>query len=77
MKARRFAVYVIACLSAGISAAGDQLAVDGALDMRWVHATGEASYLDGGLGSLRFDSDHEDLRLGRAFMAARLGCRTS
>ncbi len=72
MHARRCVLGAIACLLAGFAAAGDQLNIDGALDMRWVHATGDTSFLDGGLGNLRFDPDHEDLRLGRAFMAARL-----
>jgi hypothetical protein len=48
------------------------LSVDGLLDLRWVHATGPLSYLDGGIGSLRFDPEHEDLRLGRAMLASRL-----
>jgi hypothetical protein len=72
MDARHSTMGMIACLYAGLAGAGDQLNVDGTLDVRWVHATGEPSYLDGGLGNLRFDPDHQDLRLGRAFMAARL-----
>jgi hypothetical protein len=61
-----------ACLSAKTAAAGDQLDVTGQLDMRWIQASGETSYLNGGLGALRFDPDHEGLRLGRAFLASRL-----
>ena len=61
-----------ACLWAGYAAAGDQLNVIGELDVRWIHATGETSYLNGGVGTLRFDPDHEDLRLGHAFLAPRL-----
>lgn len=71
MKAR-LAVCAVAWLYAGAAPAGDQLNVDGALDVRFLHATGDPSFLDGGLGTLRFDPDHEGLRLGRAFMAARL-----
>jgi hypothetical protein len=66
----------MACLLASlwtqVSLADDRLDVVGALDVRWVHTTGEVSYLNGGLGILRFDPDHEDLRLGRAFLAPRL-----
>jgi hypothetical protein len=51
---------------------GDQFDVIGAVDVRWVHATGALSYLNGGPGILRFDPEHEDLRLGRAFLAPRL-----
>jgi hypothetical protein len=53
-----------------VAAAGqDRLTVDGAIDLRWVHATGETSFLNGGLGILRFDPDHEGVELGRAFVA--------
>jgi hypothetical protein len=58
-----------AALSTGECSAQDRLSVDGDLDLRWVHATSDTSYLNGGLGDLRFDSDHEGLRLGRAFLA--------
>ena len=51
------------------AAAQDRLSVNGDVDLRWVHATGETSYLNGGLGDLRFDPDHEEIRLGRAFLA--------
>lgn len=61
----------IACLLASVwtqgASADDRLDVIGALDVRWVHATGELSYLNGGLGITRFDPEHEDFRLGRAF----------
>jgi hypothetical protein len=50
----------------------DRLSVSGDLDLRWVHATGESSYLNGGLGILRFDPQHEDAQFGRAFLAATL-----
>jgi hypothetical protein len=43
--------------------------VDGDVDVRWVHATGETSFLNGGLGLLRFDPDHDGVELGRAFLA--------
>ncbi len=49
--------------------AQDRLSVSGDVDLRWVHSTGETSYLNGGLGILRFDPQHEDVRFGRAFLA--------
>ena len=61
-----------ACLLAGFASAGDQLNVTGVLDLRWIHAEAATSYLNGGMGALRFDPDHDGVRLGRAFIAARL-----
>jgi hypothetical protein len=37
-----------------------------------VHAAGDTSYLNGGLGILRFDPDHEGFEIGRAFIAPTL-----
>lgn len=71
-----FAVRCLACLlgvlGAAVAHAQWQLDVPGAIDVRWVHATGAESYLNGGLGILRFDPEHEGLELGRAFVAPRL-----
>src|ERR1700680_286205 len=55
--------------STATAEAQDRLTVDGDIDLRWVHATGESSFLNGGLGDLRFDPNHEGVRLGRAFLA--------
>lgn len=67
---------LIACLLVGVwtqgASADDRLDVVGALDVRWVHASGELSYLNGGLGITRFDPEHEDFRLSRAYLAPRL-----
>jgi hypothetical protein len=52
--------------------AQDLLSVSGDVDFRWVHAIGETSYLNGGLGILRFDPQHEDAQFGRAFLAPTL-----
>jgi hypothetical protein len=52
--------------------AQERLSVSGDVDLRWVHATGESSYLNGGLGILRFDPQHEDVQFGRAFLASTL-----
>jgi hypothetical protein len=59
-------------LLAGTAAAQDRLDVTGDIDLRWVHATGDTSYLNGGLGVLRFDPSHEGVELGRAFVAPTL-----
>lgn len=40
-----------------------------ALDVRGVSSDGRASFLDDGQGKLRFDADHEGIRLGRLRMA--------
>lgn len=66
--------WVLCCLAiwAGGAGAQDRLSVFGDVDLRWVHATGETSYLNGGLAALRFDPDHEGLQFGRAFIAPTL-----
>jgi hypothetical protein len=46
----------------GLARAGDW---DLALDLRAVDSDGRTSFLDNGQGKLRFDADHEGLRLGR------------
>ncbi len=43
-----------------------------ALDLRAVSSDGQRSFLDNGLGKLRFDEDHQGLQLGRARMAVNL-----
>jgi hypothetical protein len=55
-----------------VAGAQDRLTVNGDVDLRWVHATGDTSYLNGGLGILRFDPDHEGIQFGRAFIAPSL-----
>ena len=46
---------------------------DASLDLRLVQSDGRDSYIDGGLGKLRFDSHDEGLQLGRARLAWRDG----
>jgi hypothetical protein len=55
----RLAVCALACASA--RGADWELA----LDLRAVDSDGRRSFLDDGLGKLRFDEDHEGIRLGR------------
>jgi hypothetical protein len=62
-------VTALAAFAPPRAGAQDRLTLDGDLDVRWVHATGEPSFLNGGLGLLRFDPAHEGLELGRAFLA--------
>jgi len=66
--ARRLLPWVLVFWTAG-AAAQDRVTVSGDLDLRWVQASGVPAYLNGGLGLLRFDPDHEGIRLGRAFLA--------
>jgi hypothetical protein len=68
----RFYACLAAALCAAPALADDRLTAVGAVDVRWVHSTSDLSYLDGGLGKLRFDQDDTGLRLGRAFVASRL-----
>ncbi len=67
---------VAVLLSLGLHAlacrAGDRLEVRGELDLRLVDSDASPSFLEGGLGRQRFDPDHDGLRLGRAFVVARL-----
>jgi hypothetical protein len=68
----RWAFRLILCSFAfwtAAAAAQDRLSVNGDVDLRWVHATGERSFLNGGLGDLRFDPAHEGVRLGRVLLA--------
>lgn len=60
---------VVLWATAGAVTAQDRLSVNGDIDLRWVHATGDTSYLSGGLGVLRFDPEHEGVQLGRAYLA--------
>jgi hypothetical protein len=58
-RAALLAAVALGC--AGAAAASD---FDFSADVRAVHSQGEPSYLDGGLGKLRFDPDHDGLQLG-------------
>ncbi len=68
---RRIRGLVLCSLALWTAASGaqDRLTVNGDVDLRWVHATSVTSYLNGGLGILRFDPDHEGFQFGRAFVA--------
>ncbi len=72
MRSRSGAALLLVAWCARAAAGGDQLALDGELDLRWLHSSAEPSFLNGGVGTLRFDPGHEDVRLGRAFLAPRL-----
>jgi hypothetical protein len=71
MRPRSVAAWLLAGAWAHFAYAADQLDVTGQVDVRWVHAADDLSYLNGGLGTLRFDSEHEGLRLGRVLLAPR------
>jgi hypothetical protein len=59
---------LLACIGYGAHAE-----IEASLDLRLVDSNGRDSYLDGGLGKLRFDSDDDGLQLGRARFAWRGG----
>lgn len=70
----RFLIYifVLAMLVVATSAsAGDPLDVHLGVDVRAVHSTSNESFINGGYGATRFDNDHEGLRLGVAYLAAK------
>jgi hypothetical protein len=71
---RLLAAMVLVCAAVGVRPihAQDRLSVFGELDMRLVSASGGSSFMDGGLGTLRFDSEHDGLRFGHALLASRL-----
>ncbi len=62
------------CAMAGVAAAGesDRHVFEAAVDVSWARADSDlASWLEGGNGKLRFDEDHDGLRLSRAFVDYR------
>jgi len=61
-----------AVLGAPLAAAQDRFTTIAELDLRWVAAQGTNSYLNGGDGVLRFDPQHDDLRLGHVMLDSRL-----
>jgi hypothetical protein len=70
----RWAQRLLLCgiaLGTADAAAQDRLSVAGDIDVRWVNASGDLSFLNGGPGILRFDPEHEDIRLGRVFLAPK------
>lgn len=61
-----------ACASLLLGAASAAHAeVEASLDLRLVDSDGRTSYMDGGLGKLRYDGKHEGLQLSRARLAWR------
>jgi hypothetical protein len=59
----RATALALGCLLAALGARAADLEI--ALDLRAVHSDGRESFLDNGLGKLRYDADHEGLQLGR------------
>ncbi|MGC3982155.1 MAG: hypothetical protein QM808_12940 [Steroidobacteraceae bacterium] len=53
------------------ASAGEPLDVRVGVDLRAVAADSPQSFLQGGLGRTRFDEDHQGLRFGSAYLAAR------
>ncbi len=68
----RIALVLVAALGAGAALADDRIALDALVDLRAVHTDSAPSFVYGGLGTVRFDDDHEGVRVGRASLAARI-----
>lgn len=58
-------------LCAAAARGGDRLELTGLFDVRAVYADALPSFLYGGSGRLRFDDDHQGLRVGRLMLAGR------
>lgn len=54
-----------------VAHADDPFEMRGEIDLRAVHTEATPSFLYGGLGRLRYDDDHDGLRLGRIMLDAR------
>ncbi|MFO1466714.1 MAG: hypothetical protein U1F35_09795 [Steroidobacteraceae bacterium] len=67
----RIAMLALLLGASGAGRAGDRLELQGLLDLRAVYADGLTSFLYGGSGRLRFDADHEGVRVGRLMLAGR------
>jgi hypothetical protein len=67
-----FASAVLTTVPLRETRAQDQLQVTGVLDLRAVRASSDTSWLNGGYGSLRYDSGHDGFEVGRAQFIARL-----
>ncbi len=62
---------LVAVLLAVLLAPCARAEVEASLDLRLVDSNGRNSFLDGGLGKLRFDTDDDGVQLGRARLAWR------
>ena len=65
---------ILRCAALGLALLGSTLAhaeIEASLDLRLVESDGRDSFLDGGLGKLRFDTSDDGLQLGRARLAWR------
>ena len=61
-------VMIVGAVSAD---AAEPLDIRIGMDVRAVHSTSADSFIGGGYGRTRFDSEHDDLRLGSAYLSAR------
>ncbi len=72
--ARTIHLGLLACacgVFSGVASAGDRFELQGLFDLRAVHADGATSYIYGGDGRLRFDPEHDGLRIGRVLLSGR------
>jgi hypothetical protein len=73
MRAQLRNLFAPALLAACLLPVAAHAEVEASLDLRLVKSDGRNSYMDGGLGELRYDSHDEGLQLGRARFAWRGG----
>jgi hypothetical protein len=66
-------VGIAACMALVFATIDARAEVETSLDLRVVNSDGRNSYLDGGLGKLRYDRADENFQLGRARLAWRDG----
>jgi hypothetical protein len=72
LPAARAAAITLALAGAPLPApAADRFELQGQFDLRAVHADGAASFIYGGSGRLRFDPDHDGLRIGQLLLSGR------
>jgi hypothetical protein len=62
---------LLAGIVLGCVAGAAHAEIEASIDLRVLDSDGRNSYLDGGLGKLRYDGDDDGLRLGRARLAWR------
>jgi hypothetical protein len=64
----RLAVLGLCLLLGPLCARADVDGFDAGIDLRAISSNGERSFLNGGLGSLRYDAHHEGVRLGAVWV---------
>ncbi|HEX2584177.1 MAG TPA: hypothetical protein VHL14_03530 [Steroidobacteraceae bacterium] len=63
--------WILLLLGCGVAYGGEPLDVRAIVDVRIVNTDSEQSFVNGGFGRTRFDTDHDGLRLGAVYGTAR------